>query len=151
MRITLDNDGITCACYPGHTCRRCRCRKDLTIRLVINAWRDDVPADHHSRADLTHQQQVDRRDRAWTSRDAYCIFRDTREKYATTWWQERWPDYWSRQADVRDVLPDPSEANHAGWRAWMLEHQPECLPLTTDSDPGELDLFASVGLEMETS
>lgn len=50
-----------------------------------------------------------------------------------------------------DVLPEPSEANHAGWRAWMLEHQPEGLPLTTDSDPGELDLFASVGLEMETS
>ena len=25
------------------------------------------------------------------------------------------------------------------------------LPLTTDPDPGELDLFASVGLEMETS
>lgn len=36
-------------------------------------------------------------------------------------------------------------------RAWMLEHQPEGLPLTTDPDPGELDLFASVGLEMETS
>lgn len=33
----------------------------------------------------------------------------------------------------------------------MLEHQPEGLPLTTDPDPGELDLFASVGLEMETS
>lgn len=121
MKITLGNDGITCACYPGHTCRTCRCHKDLTIRLVIHKWRDDVPPDHHSRADLTHEQQVDRRDRAWTARDAYSIFRD-RDKYTHTWWQIRWPDYWQRQTDVRDTLPAPTDANRKGWVAWMHEH-----------------------------
>lgn len=141
MKITLDNDGVTCACWPGHRCRTCRCRKQLTTRLIIHKWRDDVPPEHHSRSHLTHQQQVDQRDRAWTARDAYDIFRD-RSKHTTTWWAERWPAYWARQSDVRDVLPDPTEANRAGWRAWMAEHQPEGLPETADLEGAdELTLF----------
>ena len=61
------------------------------------------------------------------------------------------PVGWKVRSDAKSGPIGSTSQIAAGWRAWMLEHQPEGLPLTTDPDPGELDLFASVGLEMETS
>lgn len=110
------NDDSMCACYSGNRCRRCRFRKRLTRRLVTCAWRDDphAAASEHARAEMTWEQQIDQRDRAWTARDAYSVYVD-RGRYEHTWWELRFPEYWERQEILVDYLPRPSVEDIEGW------------------------------------
>lgn len=118
MKITLDNDGVTCACYPGHRCDPCRMRSRLHVLLIINKWLDEPTM---RRDKMTWQQQIDARDRAWTARDINSVYVD-RERTPVTWWEFRWPAYWSRQSVVRDTPPAPSRADRDGWAEWMHDH-----------------------------
>lgn len=110
------NDDSMCACYSGHTCRRCRFRKRLRTRLVTCAWRDDphAAASQRARAEMTWEQQIDQRDRAWTARDIYSVYVD-RDRYEHTWWELRFPEYWERQEAPVDYLPRPSVEDIEGW------------------------------------
>lgn len=121
MKITLDNDGTTCACYPGHRCQPCKMRGRLHVLLIINKWMDDPTRAGRTRDETTWQQQIDARDRAWTARDLYSVYID-RERIPRTWWETYWPAYWSRQSTVRDTPPAPSREDRDGWSAWMRDH-----------------------------
>lgn len=116
MTKGIPADGAACACFSGHRCCPCKRRGTLRVRLITTAWRDDPTklGTKHARVDLTHEQQIDKRDRAWTARDLYSIYVD-RERYAHTWWELHWPEYWQRQSDVRDHHPRPSAEDIAGW------------------------------------
>lgn len=111
-------DGTTCACFSGHRCRSCKLRGRLRVLLITSAWRDDPDklGTQHARSEMTHQQQIDQRDRAWTARDAYSVYVD-RDRYPHTWWELRWPEYWQRQSQVRDYFPRPSVEDILGWAA----------------------------------
>lgn len=85
MKIRLDNDGVRCACWPCHRCLPCTRQGNLRTHLIVHKWRDD-PDTHgriHGRDELTWQQQIDERDRAWNARDLYSIYCD-REVCAQT-------------------------------------------------------------------
>lgn len=109
-------DGTTCACHPGHRCRPCGRRARIRLRLVIHSWSDnpESAAARHQREVLSHEEQVNRRDSAWTARDAASIYVD-RDKCPHTWWELRWPDYWQRQGIVRESHPAPSAEDIQGW------------------------------------
>lgn len=115
---THEADGSTCACHPGHRCLPCKRRKSMLTRLIVTAWRDDpdTAGARYQRDHLTWEQQVDRRDAAWTARDAYSIYVD-RDQYAHTWWELKWPEYWQRQDLPYDRLPRPTVDDLTGWAA----------------------------------
>lgn len=142
MKITLDNDGITCACYPGHRCRACKHRSRLNLLLIIHKWMDDPTRAGRTRDEMTWAQQIDARDRAWTARDLNSVYiYIDRTRIPRTWWEARWPEYWSRQSTVRDTPPAPSREDRDGWATWMREHD-QPIP----GDDLALDLFAVTGV-----